>query len=81
MIALDAALRRLTVCQLTRESRWRRPSAAGVASPQGGCWLSWTPDGILELEGEVQFLLSWSMKRTQKLLCFGLFSEVEWARA
>ena len=54
MIALDAALRRLTVCQLTRESRgnggglrprvWLRLRAAA-----GG---NWTPDGILQLEGE-----------------------------
>ena len=29
---------------------------AGVASPQGGCW---TPDGILQLEGEANFSLSW----------------------
>jgi hypothetical protein len=77
MIALDAALRRLTVCQLTRESRgnggglrprvWLRLRAAG-----GG---NWTPDGILQLEGEANFSLSWCMKRTQKLLCMGLFSE------
>jgi hypothetical protein len=77
MIALDAALRRLTVCQLTRESRgnggglrprvWLRLRAAA-----GG---NWTPDGILQLEGEANFSLSWGMKRTQKLLCMGLFSK------
>ena len=55
MIALDAALRRLTVCQLTHEAV---ASAAGVASPQGGCWGNWTPDGILQLEGEANFSLS-----------------------
>ena len=54
MIALDAALRRLTVRQLTGESRgnggglrpliWLRLRAAA-----GG---NWTPDGILQLEGE-----------------------------
>src|ERR1700722_16326976 len=75
MIALDAALRRLTVCQLTRESRgnggglrprvWLRLRAAA-----GG---NWTPDGILQLEGEANFSLSWGMKRTQKLLRLGLF--------
>ena len=61
MIALDAALRRLTVCQLTHKSRgkWRWPSAAGVASPQGGCWGQLDPDGILQLEGEANFSLSW----------------------
>jgi hypothetical protein len=32
---------------------------AGVASPQGGCWGNWTPDGILQLEGEANFSLSW----------------------
>jgi hypothetical protein len=71
MIALDAALRRLTVCQLTHESRgkWRWPSTAGVASPQGGCWGQLDPDGILQLEGEANF------KRTQRLLCMGLFSK------
>ena len=77
MIALDAALRRLTVCQLTRKSRgnggglrprvWLRLRAAA-----GG---NWTPDGILQLEGEANFSLSWGMKRTQKLLCMGLFSK------
>ena len=54
MIPLDAALRRLTVCPLTHESRgnggglrprvWLRLRAAA-----GG---NWTPDGILQLEGE-----------------------------
>ena len=59
MIALDAALRRLTVCQQTHELRgkWRWPS--GVASPQGGCWGQLDPDGILQLEGEANFSLSW----------------------
>jgi hypothetical protein len=70
MIALDAALRRLTVCQLTRNRAemavafgrvvWLRLRAAA-----GG---NWTPDGILQLEGEANFSLSWGMKRTQKLL-------------
>jgi len=51
---------------LTRESRgiggglrprvWLRLRAAA-----GG---NWTPDGILQLEGEANFSLSWSMKRT-----------------
>ena len=60
MIALDAALRRLTVCQLTHESRgnggglrprvWLRLRAAA-----GG---NWTPDGILQLEGEANFSLA-----------------------
>jgi hypothetical protein len=37
---------------------------------------NWTPDGILQLEGEAQFLLVLGhMKRTQKLLCMGLFSK------
>ena len=77
MIALDAALRRLTVCQQTRESRgnggglrprvWLRLRAAA-----GG---NWTPDEISQLEGEANFSLSWGMKPTQKLLCMGLFSK------
>ena len=33
------------------------------------------PDGILQLEGEANFSLSKGMKRTQKLLCMGLFSK------
>ena len=75
MIALDAALRRLTVCQLTRKSRGgglRPPVWLRLRAAAGG---NWTPDGILQLEGEANFSLSWSMKRTQKLLCLGLFSE------
>jgi len=40
MIALDAALQRFdrmpTNAWIAR--KWRWPSAAGVASPQGGCW-------------------------------------------
>jgi hypothetical protein len=77
MIALDAALRRLTVCRLTHESRgngdglrpsvWLRLSAAA-----GG---DWTPDAILQLEGEANFSFLGHMKRTQKLLCRGLFSK------
>ena len=65
MIALDAALRRLTVCQLTRESRGgglRPPVWLRLRAAAGG---NWTPDGILQLEGEANFSLSWSMKRTQ----------------
>ena len=58
MIALDAALRRLTVCQLTRKSRgngvrprvWLRLGAAA-----GG---NWTSDGNLQLEGEANFSLA-----------------------
>jgi hypothetical protein len=59
---------------LTRESRgnggglrprvWLRLRAAA-----GG---NWTPDGILQLEGEANFSLSWGMKRTQKLLRNGV---------
>ena len=69
MIALDAALRRLTVCQLTRESRgnggglrprvWLRLRAAA-----GG---NWTPDGILQLEGEANFSCAPSVNATVPL--------------
>jgi hypothetical protein len=76
MIALDA-LRRLTVCQLTHESRendvglrasvWLRLRAAA-----GG---NWTPDGTLQLEGEAISPVLGHMKRSQKLPCMGLFSK------
>jgi hypothetical protein len=60
MIALDAALRRLTVCQLTHESRGNggglRPRVLRLRAAAGG---NWTPDGILKLEGEADFSLSW----------------------
>ena len=78
MIPLDAALRRLTVCQLTHESRGNGGGlrrGCGFASGRllGG---NSTPDGILQLEGEANFSLSLGhMKRTQKLLCMGLFSK------
>ena len=58
MIALDAALRRLTVCQLTRESRGgglRPPVWLRLRAAAGG---NWTPDGILQLEGEANFSMS-----------------------
>ena len=63
MIALDAALRRLTVCQLTGESRGNGGGLArgcGFASGR----LAWG-----------QILPVWHEKRTQKLLCMGLFSK------
>src|SRR4029077_20996652 len=67
MIALDGALRRLTVCQLTGESRGN----GGVLRPR--VWLrlraaaggNWTPDGILQLEGEANFSLSWGTTAPQ----------------
>ena len=54
MIALDGALRRLTVCQLTRDRAEMAVAfgrGCGFASGRllGG---NWTPDGILQLEGE-----------------------------
>ena len=73
MIALDAALRRLTVCQLTHESRgnggglrrgWLRLWAAA-----GG---NWTPDGILQLEGEANFSLSWAHEAHPKTTLYGV---------
>ena len=75
MIALDGALRRLTVCQLTRD---RAENGGGlwprVCSPQGGCLGgNSTPDGILQLEGEGQFLLVLGhMKRTRKTTLYGV---------
>ena len=83
MIALDA-LRRLTVCQLTHESRendvglrasvWLRLRAAA-----GG---NWTPDGILQLEGEANFYLSWGTCSAPKdYFVWGCFPKIEWAPA
>ena len=63
MIALDAALRRLTVCQLTGESRG---NGGGLAR---GC------GSRLRAAAWGQILPVWHEKRTQKLLCMGLFSK------
>jgi hypothetical protein len=83
MIALDAALRRLTVCQLTHESRgnggglrprvWLRLRAAA-----GG---NWTPDGTLQLEGEANFSCLGAHEALPKATLLGLFSKIEWAPA
>ena len=67
MIALDAALRRLTVCQLTGDARkWRRPRP-GVASPQGGCW--------------GQILPVWHKAHPKTTLYGVVFQKIEWASA
>ena len=84
MIALDAALRRLTVCQQTRESRgnggglrprvWLRLKAAA-----GG---DWTPDGISQLEGEANFSLVLGHEAHPKTTLYGVvFQKIEWAPA
>ena len=84
MIGAKCALRRLTVCQLTYESRgnggglrprvWLRLRAAA-----GG---NWTPDGILQLGGEANFsLFMGHMKRTQNYFVWGCFPKIEWAPA
>jgi hypothetical protein len=75
MIALDAAVRRLTVCQLTQESRGNggglRPPAWLRLRTAGG---KLDPGWNLTIGRRIQFLLVLGhMKRTQKLLCRGLF--------
>jgi hypothetical protein len=84
MIALDGALRRLTVCQLTRDRAenggglrprvWLRLSAAA--------WGQLDPGWNLTIGRRSQFLLVLGhMKRTQKLLCWGCFPKIDWAPA
>ena len=68
MIALDAALRRLTVCQLTGEcAEMAAASPAGVASPQGGCW--------------GQILPVWHEAHPKTTLYGVVFQKIEWASA
>ena len=83
MIALDAALRRLTVCQLTHESRGNggglRPSVwLRLRAAAGG---NWTPDGTLQLEGEANFSCLGAPEALPKATLLGLFSKIEWAPA
>jgi hypothetical protein len=78
MIALDAAVRRLTVCQLTHESRGNggglRPPAWLRLRTAGG---KLDPGWNLTIGRRIQFLLVLGhMKRTPKLLCMGLFSKI-----
>ena len=78
MIALDGALRRLTVCQLTRD----RAENGGGLLPRvwlrlrAAAWGQLDPGWNLTIGRRSQFLLVLGhMKRTQKLLCMGLFSK------
>jgi hypothetical protein len=56
---------------------------AGEASPQGGCWGNWTPDGILQWEGEANFLLVLGAHEAHpKTTLYGVvFEKFEWAPA
>ena len=77
MIGARCALRRLTVCQLTHERiarKWRWPSAAGVASPQGGCWGQLDPDGNLPHEGVLKWSTTAAMAKTPPSRSYKLFS-------
>ena len=74
MIALDAALRRLTVCQLTHESRGNggglRPSVwLRLRAAAGG---NWTPDGTLQLEGEASFSCLGAHEALPKATLYGV---------
>ena len=83
MIALDAALRRLTVCQLTRESRgnggglrprvWLRlRAAAGATGPRMN----------LTIGRRSQFLLVLGHEAHPKTTLYGVvFQKIEWAPA
>jgi hypothetical protein len=84
MIALNAALRRLTVCQLTRESRgnggglrprvWLRLRAAA--------WGQLDPGWNLTIGRRSQFLLVLEHEAHPKTTLYGVvFQKIEWAPA
>ena len=76
MFPLDAALRRLTVCQLTHESRGNGGSRHGCGFSWGGCLGQLDPDWKFTIGRRSQFpLVLGHMKRTRKLLCMALFSK------
>jgi hypothetical protein len=84
MIGARCALRRLTVCQLTHESRGNGGGLRRGCGFASGRLLGATgpPDGILQLGRRSQFLLVLGlMKRTQDYFVWSCFPKIEWAPA
>ena len=80
MIALDAALRRLTICQLTRESRGRPSPRVWLASERLLGQLD--PGWNLTIGRRSQFLHVLGHEAHPKTTLYGVvFQKIEWAPA